>query len=180
MRGYVWLDEEISGGGGDMFPPLRVSADTSQLEYRSKSGSRAAIRISRIVSETVGLVGRDPRVRWLVMGDDDTVFIPENLVTALRKFDHREMYYIGSTSESHLQNVAHFSYNMAYGGGGFAISYPLALALHAMQDGCLARYPALIGSDDRIQACVAELGVPLTRHPGFHQVTIQFSKCFPY
>jgi hypothetical protein len=38
-----------------------------------------------------------------------------------------------------------------------------------MQDGCLRRYPALCGSDDRIQACMAELGVPLTKHPGFHQ-----------
>lgn len=32
------------------------------------------------------------------------------------------------------------------------------------------RYPGLYGSDDRIQACMAELGVPLTREPGFHQV----------
>jgi hypothetical protein len=38
-----------------------------------------------------------------------------------------------------------------------------------MQDGCIERYPALYGSDDRIHACMSELGVPLTRHPGFHQ-----------
>ena len=38
-----------------------------------------------------------------------------------------------------------------------------------MQDGYLRRYPALCGSGDRIQACMAELGVPLTKHPGFHQ-----------
>ncbi|PNX74398.1 transferring glycosyl group transferase, partial [Trifolium pratense] len=59
---------------------------------------------------------------------------------------------------------------MAYGGGGFAISYPLAVALEKMQDRCIQRYPGLYGSDDRIQACMAELGVPLTKEKGFHQV----------
>ncbi|KAG0503015.1 hypothetical protein HPP92_003087 [Vanilla planifolia] len=41
-----------------------------------------------------------------------------------------------------------------------------------MQDRCIHRYPALYGSDDRIQACMAELGVPLTHHPGFHQFDV--------
>jgi len=59
---------------------------------------------------------------------------------------------------------------MAYGGGGFAISYPLAEALYKMQDRCIQRYPGLYGSDDRMQACMAELGVPLTKEIGFHQV----------
>jgi hypothetical protein len=60
---------------------------------------------------------------------------------------------------------------MAYGGGGFAISYPLAKALDSMQDSCIQRYPVLFASDDRIQACMAELGIPLTKEPGFHQVS---------
>jgi hypothetical protein len=58
---------------------------------------------------------------------------------------------------------------MAYGGGGIAISYPLAEELSNMQDECLERYPQLFGSDDRLHACISELGVPLTREPGFHQ-----------
>ncbi|KAG1365101.1 hypothetical protein COCNU_12G001010 [Cocos nucifera] len=41
-----------------------------------------------------------------------------------------------------------------------------------MYDRCLHRYPALYGSDDHIQACMAELGVPLTRHPSFHRYDI--------
>ncbi|KAL2926059.1 N-acetyllactosaminide beta-1 3-N-acetylglucosaminyltransferase 2 [Bienertia sinuspersici] len=61
---------------------------------------------------------------------------------------------------------------MAYGGGGFAISYPLAQELAGMQDRCIQRYPALYGSDDRIQACMAELGVPLTKESGFHQYDV--------
>ena len=103
------------------------------------------------------------------MGDDDTVFITDNLVRILRKYDHTQYYYIGSLSESHIQNIF-FSYGMAYGGGGFAISYPLAKALAKMQDRCIQRYPGLYGSDDRMQACMAELGVPLTKELGFHQV----------
>ncbi|KAF7810436.1 transferring glycosyl group transferase [Senna tora] len=110
-------------------------------------------------------------VRWFVMGDDDTVFVAENLVRVLRKYDHTQFYYIGSLSESHLQNIF-FSYGMAYGGGGFAISYPLAKALCEMQDRCIQRYPALYGSDDRMQACMAELGVPLTKELGFHQYDV--------
>lgn len=105
------------------------------------------------------------------MGDDDTVFVPDNLARVLNKYDHGDMYYIGSSSESHLQNLV-FSYNMAFGGGGFAISYPLAKAIEKMQDRCLQRYPDLYGSDDRMHACMAELGVPLTKELGFHQFDV--------
>lgn len=171
MRGIVWLDEPVESADDDhLLPPVRISDDTSDFVYRNPEGHRSAIRISRIVSETLrlGIFDR-PEVRWLVMGDDDTFFAVDNLVKVLRKYDHDQFYYIGSSSESHLQNM-HFSYNMAYGGGGFAVSYPLAKELEKMQDNCLHRYPKLYGSDDRIQACMAELGVPLTREPGFHQV----------
>ncbi|KAG8065930.1 hypothetical protein GUJ93_ZPchr0004g39931 [Zizania palustris] len=173
MRGYVWLDHEVRESNMSTartgLPAIRISSDTSSFPYTHRRGHRSAIRISRIVSETfrLGL----PGVRWFVMGDDDTVFFPDNLLTVLNKFDHRQPYYIGSLSESHLQNI-YFSYGMAYGGGGFAISRPLAEALARMQDGCIRRYPALYGSDDRIQACMAELGVPLTKHPGFHQYDV--------
>ncbi|CAA2996714.1 DUF604 domain-containing [Olea europaea subsp. europaea] len=51
-------------------------------------------------------------------------------------------------------------------------SHPLAKELENIQDGCIQRYPALYGSDDRIQACMAELGVPLTKEIGFHQYDV--------
>jgi len=38
----------------------------------------------------------------------------------------------------------------------------------------LERYPHLFGSDDRLHACITELGVPLTREHGFHQVGCSF------
>jgi hypothetical protein len=108
------------------------------------------------------------------MGDDDTVFFPENLVATLRKYDHDEMYYVGAPSESVEQNVMH-SYGMAFGGGGFAVSYPAAAELAGAMDGCLDRYSQFYGSDQRVQACLSELGVPLTREPGFHQVRTSYS-----
>ncbi|PVH32467.1 hypothetical protein PAHAL_9G403800 [Panicum hallii] len=166
MRGFVWMDRPVqefySKSSRTGLPAIMVSSDTSKFPYTHGAGSRSALRISRIVSETfrLGL----PGVRWFVMGDDDTVFLPENLVHVLSQYDHRQPYYIGSPSESHIQNLI-FSYGMAFGGGGHALAEELA----KMQDGCLHRYPALYGSDDRIHACMSELGVPLTRHPGFHQ-----------
>ncbi|EAZ16799.1 hypothetical protein OsJ_32274 [Oryza sativa Japonica Group] len=129
MRGFVWMDRPVE-------------------EFYSKS-SRTGL--PPIMTFRLGL----PGVRWFVMGDDDTVFLPENLVHVLSQYDHRQPYYIGSPSESHIQNLI-FSYGMAFGGGGFAISRALAEELAKMQDGCLHRYPAL-------SAC------RLTRHPGFHQ-----------
>ncbi|KAK9280024.1 hypothetical protein L1049_013709 [Liquidambar formosana] len=171
MRGIVWLDKPVSNDTDEdnSLPPLKISSNTSRFKYKYPKGHRSAIRISRIVSETVRQGMED--VKWFVMGDDDTVFVVDNLVKVLAKYDHNQFYYIGSSSESHLQNI-NFSYNMAYGGGGFAISYPLAKALEKMQDRCIKRYPGLYGSDDRIQACMAELGVPLTKEPGFHQFDV--------
>lgn len=178
MRGIVWLDNSVkTTNESNLLPELRISGDTSHFRYTNKQGHRSAIRISRIVSETLRL-GMD-NVRWFVMGDDDTVFVTENLVRVLNKYDHNQYYYIGSLSESHLQNI-YFSYGMAYGGGGFAISYPLAKALEKMQDKCIQRYPGLYGSDDRMQACMAELGVPLTKEPGFHQVSYYFLCLFSH
>lgn len=169
MRGIVWLDNQVKLKDEGGLPPVKISGNTSGFAYKNRQGHRSAIRISRIVSETLRL-GME-NVRWFVMGDDDTVFITENLVRILNKYDHNQYYYIGSLSESHLQNIF-FSYGMAYGGGGFAISYPLAKALEKMQDKCIQRYPGLYGSDDRMQACMAELGVPLTKEIGFHQYDV--------
>ena len=107
------------------------------------------------------------------MGDDDTVFFTENLVSVLAKYDHNQMYYIGGNSESIEQDQIH-SYQMAFGGGGFAISYPLAAQLVNVMDGCLQRYSYFYGSDQRVWACITELGVHLTTERGFHQVKVPF------
>ncbi|KAF8048124.1 hypothetical protein N665_2667s0003 [Sinapis alba] len=177
MKGFVWLDKPVNDNvsSSSVLPEIKISSDTSSFKYRYRRGHRSAIRITRIVSETVRLLNGteyEKQVRWIVMGDDDTVFFPENLLRVLRKYDHNQFYYIGAPSESHLQNLHQFSYGMAYGGGGFAISYPLAKALEKIQDRCIERYSDLYGSDDRIHACMAELGVPLTKETGFHQFDV--------
>ncbi|CAK9134818.1 unnamed protein product [Ilex paraguariensis] len=168
-RGFVWLDQKPDPDSlwSGNSPPYRVSSDWTRFKYVS---SQSAVRISRIVLDTfqVGL----PNVRWFVMGDDDTVFFTDNLVSVLARYDHRQMYYIGGNSESVEQDVMH-SYGMAFGGGGFAISYPLAEELVKVFDGCLNRYYKFYGSDQRVWACVGELGVSLTKERGFHQIDIR-------
>ncbi len=137
MRGYVWLEKEITEGTwGEEYPPFQVSEDTSNFEYTNSWGGRDALRISRIVSETfrLGL----PDVDWFVMGDDDTVFFTENLVQVLSKYDHTKPFYVGYASESHRENII-FSFEMAFGGAGYAISYPLAKELANIQDSCIRR-----------------------------------------
>ncbi|GFZ06820.1 fringe-like protein [Actinidia rufa] len=115
MRGFVWLDKPVLGNDvkdKDTLPSIKISSNvTSKFKYTNKDGHPSAIRISRIVSETVRL------------GLED-------------------------------------------------VSYALAKALEKMQDRCIERYPDLYGSDDRIQACMAELGVPLTKEVGFHQFDV--------
>ncbi|XP_062210731.1 uncharacterized protein LOC133912151 [Phragmites australis] len=175
MRGHVWLDQEpASLWPAATCPPYRVSADASFFGNRASASRMARIVVDSFLAITAELGNDTARdvVRWFVMGDDDTVFFPDNLVAVLRKYDHEEMYYVGAPSESVEQNVMH-SYGMAFGGGGFAVSYPAAAELARSIDGCLDRYRWFYGSDQRVQACLSELGVPLTREPGFHQVDIR-------
>lgn len=168
MRGHVWLEEQVSPQeGDDSLPPIIVSEDSSRFRYTNPTGHPSGLRISRIAMESFRL--SLPDVRWFVLGDDDTIFNVPNLLAVLSKYDPSEMVYVGSPSESHSAN-SYFSHNMAFGGGGIAISYPLAEALSRIHDDCLDRYPKLYGSDDRLHACITELGVPLSKEPGFHQV----------
>ncbi|XP_076881139.1 uncharacterized protein LOC143529180 [Bidens hawaiensis] len=159
-----------SGGSDSDLPPVVISADTSAFPYTFPKGLRSAIRVARIVKEAVELKSDD--IRWYVFGDDDTVFFTENLVRVLNKYDHNEWFYIGSRSESYDQNMQH-SFNMAFGGGGFAISRSLARVLARVLDSCLMRYPHVYGSDSRVYSCLVELGVDLTVEPGFHQIDVR-------
>ncbi|KAK9158865.1 hypothetical protein Scep_005439 [Stephania cephalantha] len=169
-RGFVWLDEPLNST--ESYVPVRVSEDTSRFKFTCSYGSRSAVRIARIVLESFRMGMED--ARWFVMGDDDTVFFEENLVDVLSKYDHNQMVYVGGNSESVEQDVIH-SYGMAYGGGGFAISYPLAKELVPVLDGCINRYHYFYGSDERVGACVAEIGVRTIHEPGFHQVDVRGS-----
>ncbi|XP_026413750.1 uncharacterized protein LOC113309535 [Papaver somniferum] len=174
MRGCVFLDAMPlqQNGANSSLPPVCISEDTSRFRYSFRGGDRSAIRVARVLLETVNL--NHSNVRWFVFGDDDTVFFAENLVKTLSKYDHKLWYYIGSISETFVQNDNDLSsFEMAYGGGGFAVSYSLAKVLAKVLDSCLDRYPHLYGSDARIYSCLAELGVALTHEVGFHQVDLR-------
>lgn len=171
MRGHVWLEEKVVEEHGDeLLPPTMISGDISYFRYTNPIGHPSGLRISRIIKESFRLGLSD--VRWFVLCDDDTIFNVNNLVDVLSKYNSSEMIYIGSPSESHSANT-YFSHSMAYGGGGIAISRPLAKALYEILDECIERYPGLYGSDDRLHACITELGIPLTREHGFHQWDIK-------
>ncbi|KAM1545077.1 hypothetical protein ACFX15_044796 [Malus domestica] len=170
-RAFAFLDRApIDSSGEKSVAPVVVSGDTSRFPYSFKGGLRSAIRVARMVKEVVDR--GEPDVRWFVFGDDDTVFFVENLVRTLSKYDHDRWFYVGSNSESYQQNVK-YSFDMAFGGGGFAISHSLATALARVFDSCLMRYGHWYGSDARVFSCVAELGVGLTHEPGFHQVDMR-------
>lgn len=110
-------------------------------------------------------------VRWYVMSDDDTVFFVGNLVEVLGRYDHEKYFYIGMNSETFSANNFH-CFDMAFGGGGYVLSYSLAKAVVANLDVCIKRYQTLYGSDHMVQSCVADLGVSLTLEKGFHQVRL--------
>ncbi|KAK9285362.1 hypothetical protein L1049_024553 [Liquidambar formosana] len=171
-RAFIFLDgpPPPSTPTDPSIPPLLVSGDTSRFPYTFRGGLRSAIRVARIVKEAVDRNESD--VRWFVFGDDDTVFFVDNLVRTLSKYDHDRWFYVGSNSESYEQN-AKYSFDMAFGGGGFVISHSLARVLARVLDSCLVRYAHLYGSDARVFSCLAELGVGLTHEPGFHQVDIR-------
>ncbi|ERN08018.1 uncharacterized protein LOC18436258 [Amborella trichopoda] len=169
-RGHVWLDSPPTKyPWPSSSPPFRISENTAIFNGYNKHEMPFAIRMARVLLESFNLGLSD--VRWFVMGDDDTVFFVDNLVKVLAKYDHNKYFYIGGNSESVVQNMAH-SYDMAFGGGGYAVSYPLAKALSRIFDDCIRRYQTLYGSDHIIQSCVAEVGVRLTKEPGFHQIDL--------
>ncbi|KAA0032481.1 DUF604 domain-containing protein [Cucumis melo var. makuwa] len=172
MRGCVFVDDipQNHDASSSSLPAVCVSADTSRFRYTYRGGPRSAIRVARVVLETVAAGHSD--VRWYVFGDDDTFFFPENLVRTLSKYDDGLWYYIGSNSETYFQNRK-FGFEMGFGGAGFAISQPLAKTLRNVFDSCLERYPHLYGSDSRVHSCLTELGVKLTHEQGFHQVDLR-------
>ncbi|XP_057768665.1 uncharacterized protein LOC130988715 [Salvia miltiorrhiza] len=173
-RGYVFLDKiqrDLLPWPNHTLPPFRISQDTSKYRHYDRHRARQAIRMALIISEAFDTERPHGGVRWFVMADDDTVVFVENLVEVLRRYDHRKYLYIGMNAETHASNVMH-SFDMAFGGAGYALSYPLAKALAANMDACLKRYPTLYGSDHIVQSCVADLGVSITRHHGFHQIDL--------
>lgn len=169
-RGYLFLDRAPTSEflpWPSSAPPFRVNENITTKKIYHKLSSPSQVRIVRTILETFREGDED--VRWYVMADDDTVFVVDNLVEVLKKYDHTKYFYIGTNSECVKSNFD-FSFEMAFGGAGYALSYPLAEKVAAKLDGCLERYPKLWVSDFMLYSCLADLGVALTHYTGFHQV----------
>ncbi|CAH1452022.1 unnamed protein product [Lactuca virosa] len=171
-RGYIFFDKKPTPDllpWPSELPPYRISENTTKFDVYSRHVKPNVIRIVRTILEAYREGDKD--VRWYVMGDDDTVFFLDNLVELLRRYDHTKYYYIGGVSECVKSNFD-FSFEMAFGGAGFALSYPLVEALVDNLDACIGIYPFYYVSDQILSACIADLGVPLTPERGFHQIDL--------
>ncbi|CAN4120980.1 unnamed protein product [Withania somnifera] len=98
-------------------------------------------------------------VRWVVMGDDDSIFFVDNMVDVLARYDHTKYYYLGA--------------NQTFGGAGFILSYPLAKAMSKYVESCLRRYPFLRSADQITMVCISDVGVILTPLKGSHQIDLR-------
>ncbi|KAL5538568.1 hypothetical protein UlMin_043684 [Ulmus minor] len=172
-RGYLFLDRAPTQEflpWPSSSPPFRVNEDVYNLRTHLKMSSPSQVRIVRTIMETFKQGDED--VRWYVMADDDTILVTDNLVEVLAKYDHTKYFYIGSNSECVKSNFDH-SFEMAFGGAGYALSYPLAAALASKLDSCLERYAYLWTSDSILYSCLSDLGVSLTHNKGFHQIDLR-------
>ncbi|XP_052189084.1 uncharacterized protein LOC127799263 [Diospyros lotus] len=172
-RGFVFLDTPPAGRllpWRPTSPPFRVSDNTSRLEQETNHAAPIMVRMVHAIQEAYREAGNG--VRWFVMGFDDSVFFVENWVDVLGKYDHRKYYYIGGYSETVMSNYL-FSFEQAFGGGGFALSYPLAAAMAKDLDGCIRRSSQVPSHDTIVQYCVNELGVSLTVEKGIHQIDLR-------
>ncbi|KAJ4882948.1 hypothetical protein Rs2_33041 [Raphanus sativus] len=62
---------------------------------------------------------------------------------------------------------------MAFGGGGYDLSYPLVEALALELDACIERYHYIWGVDHLQSLCLADLGVDLIVDKRFHQLDLR-------
>lgn len=178
-RGNLWLEfpppKEFLPWPSSS-PPFRVHEDVRKIYIHSRFVDEVQIRMYRSILETFRL-GDNKDVRWYVMADDDTLVFVDNLVEVLGKYDHTKYYYIGTNSEC-IGSNAIFSFNMGYGGAGYALSYALVEALVSKMHDCIRRYQHLFLSDYISHSCLADLGVDLTIEKGYHQVIIALTKRF--
>ncbi|KAK4492359.1 hypothetical protein RD792_003164 [Penstemon davidsonii] len=166
-RGFLFLDKAPTAGllpWSQASPPYKVSDDLTVFLNKTDV---TAQRIINGIKEAFRELDHE-NLRWLVMGDDDSIFFLENIVDVLAKYDHTKYYYFGGNSEFILSNYW-YSFNQGFGGAGFILSYPLAKALAEDMENCLRRYRHLNAADQTTMSCIADIGVSLTPLKGIHQ-----------
>ncbi|XP_073022319.1 uncharacterized protein [Primulina eburnea] len=172
-RGYVYLDRPPTPNilpWPQTSPPYRIVDNLSELFRYTKPRFEL---MPRMVHGILELFREEhENMRWIVMGDDDSIFFVDNIVDVLAEYDHTKYYYLGWHSESVVANYW-FSFDQAFGGGGIVLSFPLARALVRDMDGCLIRYAGSSSADLITMTCIADIGVNLTPHKGMHQVDLR-------
>lgn len=176
-RGLLYLDraptEELVPWS-DAWPPYRVSEDLTEFLNETKARAPIMIRMVHGIMELMREMDDSKNLlRWVVMGDDDSIFFVENMIDVLGSLDHRKYYYLGGQSEFVMSNYW-YSFNQGFGGAGFILSYPLAKALAYDMEGCLRRHSHLTSADMITMVCIADLGVNLSPLKGIHQVNFFF------
>ncbi|XP_060171002.1 uncharacterized protein LOC132601980 [Lycium barbarum] len=170
-RGYLFLDVAPKANllpWSKNSPPYRVSTNITKLVQETQHVAPIMARMVHGIKEVFKLEEHQG-VRWVVMGDDDSIFFLDNIVDVLGKYDHNKYYYFGAQSEYILSNFW-YSFNQGFGGAGFILSYPLAKALAEDMESCLRRYPFLRSADLITMACIVDLGVSFSPLKGLHQV----------
>ncbi|CAN4094916.1 unnamed protein product [Withania somnifera] len=171
-RGYLFVDVAPSGDllpWSKRSPPYRVSTNITTLVQETQHVAPIQARWVHGIKEI--LEQEHEGIRWVIMGDDDSIFFVENFVDVLAKYDHNKYYYFGGQSEyilSHYWN----SFNQAFGGAGIIMSFPLAKALAGDMESCLRRYPLLRYADLIIMTCIVDFGANFSPFKGQHQIDL--------
>ncbi|KAJ6970882.1 hypothetical protein NC653_035224 [Populus alba x Populus x berolinensis] len=71
-----------------LLPPIKISNNT--LKHENSIRDRSTLQLTRIVSESSKL-----GMRCFVMGDNHTLFFPDNLIRVLSRDEHDQYYYTG-------------------------------------------------------------------------------------
>ncbi|XP_051142040.1 uncharacterized protein LOC127258978 [Andrographis paniculata] len=170
-RGFLFLD---SAPAPDLLPwpatspPYRISDELPEFANLSEIRPK---RMVHGIKEVLREVGDEKELRWVIMGDDDSIFFVDNMVDVLSKYDHTRYHYIGGQSEYLMSNFW-FSFDQGYGGAGIILSYPLAKALAGDMENCLRRYVFLNSADNTTRNCIADIGVNVSPYKGNHQVDL--------
>ena len=186
------VDEELSAV--DMRSWSKSSP--AEVEYRISSlapssfGKWATTGERCAFTQILDTFNRYPTSSWYALGDDDTLWIPQNVIQALAGFPADRSFFLGSVGEPVGQGVYGWSNGsaemavgsdfsagrtmltsaMAWGGGGMILSHKVMSKLNASLVPCFESKRHIYGSDERISLCVAETSkTELHILPGFHQ-----------
>lgn len=172
-RGFLFLDKPPPAAllpWSAASPPYRVSDDLSGIVNKPDTRAQRMVHgIMEAVREAEA--GEEGEFRWLIMGDDDSIFYVDNMVDVVAKLDHRKYHYLGGQSEF-IMSSYWFSFEQAFGGAGIMLSYATAKAMAGGMENCLKRYSFLKSADNTTKNCIADIGINLSQQMGNHQIDL--------